>query len=211
MRAVVGGSALGFAAGWNVSNTGAVAVELGDSYGVGLAVVGLFTTALFLAHLAMQIPGGKASDRFGPRRVGLAGLVIIAAANAVALRRPGGGGAIGARTLAGVGLGLVFLAGSAYVREQGGSPAAQGVFGGIALAGGGAALVAVPQLEEWIGWRAPYATAIAVALVALLCLAAGPRDPARGRTASTRGRGIVTERRLYRLAVVFAAGSASRL
>ena len=39
---------------------------------------GLFTTALFVTHLALQIPAGKASDRFGPRRVGLLGLVVIA-------------------------------------------------------------------------------------------------------------------------------------
>ena len=72
---MLGGCALGLATGWNVANTGAVAQPLATAYGVGLATVGLFTTALFVTHLALQIPGGKASDRFGPRRVGLLGLV----------------------------------------------------------------------------------------------------------------------------------------
>ena len=59
-RAILGGCALGLATGWNVSNTGAVAQQLAHRYGVGLATVGLLTTALFLTHLLMQIPGGDA-------------------------------------------------------------------------------------------------------------------------------------------------------
>ena len=53
-----------------------------------LAVVGLFTTALFVTHLAMQIPGGRAADRFGARRAGLVGLFIIIAFNGLALVAP---------------------------------------------------------------------------------------------------------------------------
>ena len=82
---MLGGCALGLATGWNVANTGAVAQPLATAYGVGLATVGLFTTALFVTHLALQIPGGKASDRFGPRRVGLLGLVLIAVFSALSL------------------------------------------------------------------------------------------------------------------------------
>ena len=86
-RAVLGGCALGLATGWNVANTGAVAQPLASAYGVGLATVGLFTTALFVTHLALQIPAGKASDRFGPRRVGLLGLVVIAVFSAIVADR----------------------------------------------------------------------------------------------------------------------------
>ena len=74
--AVVGGCAAGFASGWNISNTGAVAQQLGTTYGVSLATVGLFTTALFVTHLLLQVPAGKASDRRGERVVALAGLVV---------------------------------------------------------------------------------------------------------------------------------------
>ena len=77
-RVVAGGCALGLAAGWNLSNTGAVASSLASAYGVGLAVVGLFTTALFVTHALMQIPGGRASDRFGGRRMGSLALLWIA-------------------------------------------------------------------------------------------------------------------------------------
>ena len=112
-RAVAGGSALGLAAGWNLANTGAVAQALADSYGVGLATVGLFTTALFLTHLAMQIPGGRASDRFGARLVGLLGLAMIAAFSALALVAHVTALALVARGLTGIGTGLSFIAGSA--------------------------------------------------------------------------------------------------
>ncbi len=57
-RAVAGGSAVGFSAGWNIADTGAVADDLAAAYGTSLAVIGLFTAALFLTHMLMQFPRG---------------------------------------------------------------------------------------------------------------------------------------------------------
>jgi MFS family permease len=205
--AVAGGCATGLASGWNISNTGAVAQQLGKVYGVSLATVGLFTTALFVTHLLLQVPAGKASDRQGERRVALAGLVVIVCFNAVALIAPATALALAARTTIGVGTGLAFVSGSAYVRVQGGSPFAQGLFGGVALAGGGLALAIVPPVEDAIGWRAPYVTAIVVGAAGLLVMLAGPRDTPRTRAARSEQApaGIFRERRLYPLAVVYAA------
>jgi MFS family permease len=206
-RAVVGGCALALGTGWNTANTGAVAQSLADVYGVGLATVGLFTTALFLTHLALQIPGGKASERFGPRRVGLAGLVVIACASAISLAAHEIALTLAARALTGVGTGLSFIAGSAYVRSQGGSPFAQGLFGGVGLAGGGVALAVVPPVEDWIGWRAPFATSLCVAIAGLAVLAFSPRDARRTgtRAEAPRGSGVLADTRLYALAVLYAA------
>ena len=67
--------------GWNVANTGAVADELAHAYGVSLAVVGLLTTGLFVTHAAFQIPAGRLCDRFGARRVGALGLIVVAVAS----------------------------------------------------------------------------------------------------------------------------------
>ena len=85
LRPVLGGIALAFTPGFNVANVGAVADEVAHSYGVGLAVVGLFTTALFVTHAGMQIPAGRLADRFGPRLIGAAGLLIVAGASLLTL------------------------------------------------------------------------------------------------------------------------------
>lgn len=198
--------ALGFAAGWNVTSTGAVAEPLADAYGVGLAVVGLFATSFLVAHTALQIPGGRLSDRAGARVAGLAGLAVIVAANALALVAPDPWLAIVARLATGVGTGLGFVAGSAYVRSVGGSPFAQGLYGGIGLGGAGAALALVPPCEAWLGWRAPYASAIVVAAAASALLLAAPRDtPAGQPRPDGRREGVLRDPRLHRLAVLYAA------
>lgn len=206
-HAVLGGCALGLATGWNVANLGAIPSQLADSYDVSLAVVGLFTTALFVTHLAMQIPGGKASDRFGARRAGLVGLAITVAFNGLALVAPEPALAIVARGLIGIGTGLAFVAGSAYVRESGGSPFAQGLFGGVGLAGGGVALAVVSQLDGRLGWRAPYWTALVVGVAGLAVLATAPADRPRVRAERELDvpAAILRDRRLYRLAALYGA------
>jgi MFS family permease len=204
-RGVVAGCALGATSGWNFGNLGGIASELAGAYGVGLAAIGLLTTAMVMTHLAIQIPGGKASDRVGPVRTGALALVVLSAGNALALAGPEAGLAIAARAIVGVGTGLAFISGSALVRESGGSPFAQGVFGGVSLAPGGLALAIVPQLEGAIGWRAPYWTALALALLVLVAVlvlapvAAPPERSARG------GVGVVRDRSLYRLAILYSA------
>lgn len=208
--AIAAGSALGLATGWNVSNVGAVAQQLAASYRIALATVGLFTTALFLVHSAALIPSGHAVDRFGARRVGFLGLAVIAACNALAVIASDAALAIAARGLAGVGTAVCFVAGSEYVRAAGGSPLAQGLYGGVGLAGGGLALALVPQVEDWLSWRAPFVTALAIALAALAALAAGPADALRGaygRSSDPRRRpfSVVGDRRLYRLAAMHTA------
>jgi MFS family permease len=204
-RGVVAGCALGATSGWNFGNLGGIASELADAYGVGLATVGLLTTAMVMTHLAIQIPGGKASDRFGPARAGALALVILSAGNALALAGPEAGLAVAARAIVGVGTGLAFISGSALVRESGGSPLAQGVFGGVSLAPGGLALAVVPQLEDALGWRAPYWSSLALGLLvlaAVLALAPAAAEPARPPGVRA---GVVRDRRLYRFAILYMA------
>jgi MFS family permease len=206
-RGAVAGCALGFATGWNVGNLGGVTSELSRVYGVGLATVGLFTTALFLMHMAMQIPGGKVTDRFGPRRAGAAALICIAVGDLVALVAAEPWLAIAGRAITGFGTAVAFVAGSAVVRESGGSPVAQGAFGGIGLGVGGLAIATVPQLEGTLGWRAPFWSSLALAAVAMaLLLPLAPRDARRGVPArAAAGVGVLRDRSLHRLAALYAA------
>jgi MFS family permease len=204
-RAIAGGCALGLATGWNVANTGAIATVLSDRYGVGLAVVGLLTTALFATHIAVQIPGGRLSDRYGAWRTGLAGLGFIIVFGSLSMAAPEIWLALSGRALTGIGTGLCFVAGSAYIRAVGGSPAAQGLFGGFGLAGGGLALAVVAQAESSVGWRAPYATAVAVAVLALVLVLAAPPDRPRALPQREEGSTVLRDRQLYRLAMLYSA------
>lgn len=205
LEPVVAGSAVGFAAGWNIADVGAVAGDLADAYGVGLTVIGLFTTSLFLTHLLMQLPAGRLSDRFGAHRVCAAGLVVLAVCNALALVAAEPALALVARTAMGVGTALAFIGGSDYVRATGGSPFAQGLYGGIATAGGGVALAIVPLAADALGWRAPFLTGIVIAALAAPMLAAGPRVvPAVARRGAHVALGtLARDGRMLRLAVLF--------
>src|SRR3954453_9699621 len=85
MRWQIGGGAVGIAVGWNIAILGPIATQLSHVYGVGLATIGLFVTVQFVVHMVMQIPGGRAADRYGARRIALAGLIVIAVGNAISL------------------------------------------------------------------------------------------------------------------------------
>src|SRR6478609_1906887 len=156
MRAALGGFALAASAGWSLANIGAVADRTAAAYGVGLAVVGLFTTALVLTHAAMQLPAGRLCDRYGPRLIGAAGLVVILAASLVGLWRPDPWLAVAVRLVTGVGLACAFVGGVDYIRATVGTPVAQGLYGAASMASAGVALAVVPL---WPGWRAPFETA----------------------------------------------------
>jgi MFS family permease len=198
-RAAAGGMAPALSAGWNISNVGAVADELSSSYGVSLAVIGLFETALFVTHAALQVPAGRLCDRLGARLVGVVGLVVTAAASFLALTWHEAAFAISMRTLAGVGTGPSFVAGSDYVRSTIGTPVAQGVYGASSMAGGGLALALVPLFASW---RAPFASAAFIAGGS----ACPRRGAASGRADRRRRRPSTSaDRRLLRLAVMHSA------
>ena len=202
-RAYTSGIAVGMACGWNMTSVGAVADELSASYGVGLATIGLFTTALFVVHMGMQIPTGRLADRFGGRSVCIAALVILIAANALASVAPSTVLGLGARALVGLGTGLGFIAGSDYIRSMGGSPFVQGIYGGSSLVAPGLALAVVPALEVQLGFRAPFVSAVAIAALVLVLMVLAPPSTSRGvRRQAGFGTGLLRDRRLQRFAAV---------
>jgi fucose permease len=205
MRAAAGGVGVGFASGWNIAALGAVATRLSHAYGVGLATIGLFTTVQFVVHMLMQIPGGRAADRFGARRAALAGLAVIAAGNAIAL--PVADPALGflGRAVVGLGTGIAFVSGSDYIRARGGSPFLQGVYGGGSVLGPGLALAVVPVLADSTGFRAPYLSTIGVVAVCVVLLALAPPALRTARHAGERlDAGVLRDRSLYRFAAIHA-------
>ena len=158
---------LGAAVTWNISNVGAIATVESESYGVSLAAVGLLTTALFVTHLAVQIPGGRLIDRVGRERSG-----SLPRDRRGRQRDCADGPTLGvglvARALMGLGTGVGFVAGIDLVRAGRGGAFWQGAYGGSTMAAAGLALMVVPQLVGELGWRAPFWTGLALALVAVL-------------------------------------------
>jgi MFS family permease len=208
VRPTAAGLAIGLAVGYNIANVGPAAQVLSEAYGVRLGVVGLLTTALFVTHLVMQIPGGTLVDRRGARALAGWALGIIAAGNVVALVTASLSLGIVARLVAGIGTGIGFVAGSDYVRATVGSTTAQGVYGAAGVGGGGVALVVVPLTTSVFDWRAPYVTALIAACIVLTLLPLAPRER-RSPTARRSERAplgeILRDRRLYPLAIAHTA------
>ena len=189
---------------WNISNVGAIATVESESYGVSLATVGLLTTALFVTHLAVQIPGGRLIDRVGARTVGLVALASVAAGNAIALTSPTLGIGLGARALMGLGTGVGFVAGIDLVRAGLGGAFWQGAYGGSTMAAAGLALMVIPQLVGELGWRAPFWTGLVLALAAVFpVLAARRTTPTREASDDAKpSRSVIGDRGLWPLAAV---------
>lgn len=201
-RAAIGGLGVGAAVGWNIAAIGAVATRMSHAYGVGLATIGLLTTAQFLVHMSMQVPGGRTADRFGARATALAGLGFIATGNAIALVAPSVALGFAGRVVVGFGTGLAFVSGSDYIRARGGTPLLQGAYGGSSVLAPGVALAVVPAVA---GFRAPYTSSIVVAVIALAALALAPGAPRTRRHAGEHiASGFFRDRRLYRLAAIHA-------
>ena len=200
------GIGVGAAVGWNITDVGAVATDLSRAYGASLATIGLFTTAQFVVHLCMQVPAGRLADRFGARRIGLGAVTVMAGANALALIAPSTWLALLAKALCGFGTGLGFVGGSDYVRAAGGSALAQGVYGGGTVAAPGVALAVVPALEGPLGFRAPFASAAAVAILFALLLMASPEvPPGRLHAGEHVDSSLLRDRRLARFAAIHTA------
>jgi MFS family permease len=204
-RAAVGGMAVAVAVGWNIAALGAIATQLSHAYGVGLATVGLFTTVQFVVHMLMQIPGGRAADRFGARNTALLGVALIAAGNALTLIGPYTALAFLGRAVVGLGTGFAFVSGSDYIRARGGSPFLQGVYGSGSVLAPGIALAVVPGLADSVGFRAPYLSALVVAAAAFVALALAPAGPRTARHAGEHlDAGFLRDTRLYRFAAIHA-------
>ncbi len=202
LGSLIGGSVVGLAISWNIANTGPVATLLAHHYGTSLAVIGLLTTVLFFAELAVMIPGGRAIDRYGAKRVGLVTLLVSLVGNLLLLTTASPLLALTLRGLTGLGVGVGFLAGAIYVQFEAGRGAALagGIYGGAALGGGGLALAVVPQLVGAFGWRAPYASAAVVSAVSIPFVAVCPATPGRTTVGGTPPmRALLADRTLAQL------------
>ncbi|MBV8997600.1 MAG: MFS transporter [Solirubrobacterales bacterium] len=205
IRSLVAACLIGVAISWNIANVGPVATLLAHRYGTTLAVIGLFTTVLFFAELAVMVPGGRAIDRYGAKRAGLVAIAISLIANAALMLPTSPAPALALRAVAGLGVGLGFLSGAIYAQSGAGQAQALagGIYGGVSLGAGGLALAIVPQLVSPLGWRAPYASAAMVAALTIPLVAIGPPTPGHGgHTPGPRLTTLMADPQLLRLGLI---------
>ena len=139
-----------------------------DEFGASRGHVALvFSVAAFVWFLS-GAPAGMLADRFGPRRVTLAGVFLLAGALALASTARSVGVLYVAYSIGiGLGVGLVYVPSVGAVQPW--FTANRALASGFAVAGIGAGNFAVPLLAaHWIdalGWRGAY---VALALFALV-------------------------------------------
>jgi predicted MFS family arabinose efflux permease len=184
-----------FAAGYLLSyfyrNVNAViSPDLTRELSLSPGALGLLTAVYFVAFAGMQLPAGMLLDRYGPRRVEPA-LLLIAAAGVLLFAVAGSeGGLLVARALIGTGVAICLMAplkaiATWYPKER------QASLGGwMMVAGSVGALVATAPLEfalRFVSWRLTFvALAVTTCAAALLIWWFVPDTPTALRTVGLR-------------------------
>ncbi|MFC9943770.1 MFS transporter [Streptomyces pratensis] len=165
-------------------------VSIGHSFGVGAADTAWLISVLYLASAVAQPVLGKLADTVGPRRVLLAGLVVVTVSGLVGALATGFGMLIVSRLLLGVGTSAAYPAAMAVLRDESrrvGRPTPRPVLARLSFAALGSAAVGPALggiLVSAVGWRGIFAVNVPVALLALgAALLWVPADPPRDRDA----------------------------
>ncbi|WP_428950275.1 MFS transporter [Streptomyces sp. cg35] len=161
-------------------------VAIGHHFGIGAADTAWLISVLYLASAVAQPVLGKLADALGPRRVFLAGLVVVCASGLVGALAPTFGWLIVSRLLLGIGTSAAYPAAMAVLRDEGrrvGRRPPRPVMARLSFAALGSAAVGPTLgglLVTVVGWRGIFAVNVPVAAVAFACaLAWIPADPPR--------------------------------
>jgi MFS family permease len=163
---------LPFAAGYFLSYlyrtaNAVIGPVLARDLGLGDNALGLLTSTYFLAFGAAQLPLGMLLDRYGPRRVEAALLVLAATGAAVFAVSTTLGGLAGGRALIGLGVSACLMA-SFKAFSQWFPPERQASLTGWIMASGGlGALAAAKPLELALGFAGWREIVLALAVVTL--------------------------------------------
>ncbi len=167
---------LPFAAGYFLSYlfrtaNAVIGPQIATELTLGDTALGLLTSTYFLAFGAAQLPLGMLLDRFGPRRVEAALLVVAAGGAFIFALADGLGGLASGRALIGLGVSACLMASFKAFSQWFPIERHASLTGWIMASGGLGALAAAKPLElalGFAGWRE-----IMFALAALTLLVAG--------------------------------------
>ncbi len=178
-RALLTACGVGFAFSANYTNHAPMFAVLREHFALSQGEAGLITTAIFLTHALMQVPGGRLADRFGSLRVLSLALAWVALANIALGLSTSYAQLLFFKAMAGLGTGTCFAAGARYTVASFRGPAlhlAQGFYGGSILLGAGFVIFVVPQMLDVLGWRGAFVGCAGVALaLCLYCVWMAPR------------------------------------
>ena len=136
------------------------------------AMFGFLTTAIFLTHAIMQIPGGLLADKFGAKKILAVALTIVCVGNFGIAFSGSYYHLLFWKFFAGFGTGACFIAGARYIYQSMPSQKLflyQGYFGASILLGSGFVIFIVPQIASLFkGWPQAFFATAAVAVMALI-------------------------------------------
>ncbi len=196
---------LGFVLSCNYTNHGPLVPTLVKVLSISMAAAGFFTTAVFLTHGILQMPGGALADKYGSKKVGTAGLIIIAVGNILTGMAGSYEQILICKFVTGIGTGSAIVAGLRYVptfftgKEI---SLAQGVYGGSILLGSGFVIFVIPHLLAILGWQGVfYTTGTMAAVLAVLWHLLAPNTPTSGVVTKINWTGLTTNRNIWLLAL----------
>ncbi|EKF19597.1 MFS transporter [Nitratireductor pacificus] len=162
--------------------------EIGRQMGLTSAEMLLVSVGYGLPYGGLLLFGGRLADRYGGRRVFVAGLTLFALASALAVLAADFETLVAARFLQGIAAAMVAPAAMAILQALFPSPErfgrAMAVWGGVSVLGATLAPVMSGILTNWFSWRWMFAVPIVVSLIGLA--AAGRILPPARASATSR-------------------------
>ena len=161
-----------------------------EELGLSLVESGFIATTFNVIGMLVGMFVGVLCDRFGHRRLGLAGLAVICLAGLLGAAAWDFPSLLASRFLEGVGFILFTVAGSALMASAAADdrdrPKVMGLWSSYMPSGGSLALLVAPLLIAAWGWRGSWVTWSLAAAVALLLVARFAPTPRYGEVRSMK-------------------------
>ena len=151
-----------------------LAPTLAAEFGLSAGGLGLLSSMYFLSFAVCQLPVGVAMDRFGPRRVNAALLLVAAAGGAWFAHADSASSAMAARALIGVGVSACLMSSIKAFTLWFPLPRLAALNGWLMAAGGVGAMAASAPLEAALrvtDWRGVFAALAVLTVAAALAVA----------------------------------------
>ena len=170
------------------------------------AMFGFLTTAIFLTHAIMQIPGGLLADKFGSKKVLAIALVIVCIGNFGIAFSGSYYHLLFWKLFVGLGTGTCVIAGARYIYQSISSQKLflyQGYYGASILLGSGFVIFTVPQIAGiFKGWPPAFFSTATVAVIVLIAwLFFAPKPPVKEHPHSSLLK-MLAHRQLWLLGLV---------